>query len=494
VTFSAGSSQLHRNLALLLLLGFCGLGATNSFLLPPFQVPDERRHWLSAHHHLAKWITGSGRVCSTDVTLDRHFKLGIKFRPEAKLPSGIYSRVARLTPECEEQLLYPRSNVGSYPGVALSRLFVAREPHSGPESLFGFYLARLLQGFGIAGIVWRLLRLAEQGSPRPPGLLALGLLTLSPLFVQQSFGVTNDGVTIAFALLVCSWITFPERQTRIDQAGLLAFGAMAALTKPVLSIPLLPAIALGLYLEWVRRDPQPLHWRSFAREVARRWPFALGLVVISAMGVAFASAHLDLGVGRPAAQLAFVRENPGHLLGLVGAKLATYVRHPSVFLDNLGHMSAPVSARTLGCFGALAAIVGLAELALLGSQARGRAGRSRRSRGVYVGFAVLAFVAIAALAASTFAIGLRAYLVDSPVGGKRLYALQPRYFFPHGVLGIGIAMATLRTFVPGVPVAARDLRDGRGGPIAVRTAVGLAFAALLALAASLATDLLARYS
>ena len=41
------------------------------------------------------------------------------------------------------------------------------------------------------------------------------------------------------------------------------------------------------------------------------------------------------------------------------------------------------------------------------------------------------------LAASAFAIALRAYLVDSPIGAKRLYAMQPRYLFPHLVVGLG---------------------------------------------------------
>ena len=139
--FDAWVRTLNRRVGLLLLLGFPVLGVSYAFLMPPFQVPDERRHWLAAHYHLAELATGEGTVCSTDVGLERHFQIPIAFHPERKVPSGIFSAIDGIAPDCEEQLQEWRGNVFSYPGVMLTRLFVPREPTSGRQSLYGFYLA-----------------------------------------------------------------------------------------------------------------------------------------------------------------------------------------------------------------------------------------------------------------------------------------------------------------------------------------------------------------
>lgn len=501
VTPNSWMLELRRQLGLLFLLGFGALGIANAFLLPPFQVPDERRHWLAAHHHMAKLATGSGTVCSTDVALASHFEVGLEFRPEVKLPSGTFSRIAQLTPECEAKLLYTRGNVSSYPGVVLSRLFVPRQPESGRESLFGFYLSRLLHGFLVAAMIWRLWRLAGASSTGPPGLLVLFLLTLSPLFLQQTFGVTNDVVTIAFALAVCGWIVFPDRQTRLDETLVLVLGLVAALSKPMLSIPLLPAIALGLYLDRIRRDPEspaPL-LRSLSEAVARRWPFVLGMVVISVTGLVYVNTYIDLTKRRPGAQFEFVLENPWHALDVIASKFAAFFWHPSVFIDNLGYMSTRIGPGTLACFGALVAIVGFVELAGLGTRIhelrKGRP-RSQRIRHAYRPVAVLAIVAIASLAVGALAIGIRQYLVASPVGGRRLYGMHPRYLFPHLIVGLGLAMAMARTFLA-EPRSSAERRTGahrRTGRVVSAVVIGLAAATLLAFGVHLATDLMARYA
>jgi hypothetical protein len=506
VTPHSWMSKLHRNLGLLFLLGFIVIGVANAFLLPPFQVPDERRHWSAAHHHMARLVTGSGTVCSTDVALANHFKVGLEFRPEAKLPSGTFSRIAELVPECEGKLLYTRGNVSSYPGVVFSRLFVPREPESGQESLFGFYLSRLLHGFLVGLMIWRLRRLAgpsatDPPATGPPGLLLLFLLTLSPLFLQQSFGVTNDVVTIGFALAVCGWIVFPDRQTRFDEALVLCLGLLAAFTKPMLSIPLLPAIALGLYLDRIRGDPEspaPLV-RSLAEAFAKRWPFVLGLAVISAAGLAYVTTYVDLAKVRPAAQFEFILEHPWHSLDVIASKFTTFFWHPIVFIDNLGYMSTRIGSGTLASFSVLVAIVGFVELAGVGTRIydlrNGRA-RSQGVRRAYGPAAVLAIVAIASLAAGAFAIAIRQYLVASPVGGQRLYGMHPRYLFPHLVVGLGLAMAMARTFLaePRSPAELETKVERRAGGVAAAVVIGLAAATLLAFAVHLATDLMARYS
>jgi len=299
---------------------------------------------------------------------------------------------------------------------------------------------------------------------------------------------------------VCSWVVFPDRQTRLDEILLLCLGLVAALTKPVLSVPLLPAIALGLYLDRIRTaptEPAPAI-RSLAQAFAGRWVFAAGLVVISVTGLAFASTSLNPENPRPGAQLEFVLENPLHAPALILSKFVTFFWHPSVFIDNLGYGSTRIGAGTLACFGMLVAIVVFVELAGLGTQIdRLRKGRTHRGgvRRAWGPVAGVAIVAITCLVASAFAIGFRSYLVASPIGGNRLYAMQARYLFPCLIVGIGLAIAMTRTFLtdPGrSDVPTRAAR--RTERVAAAVVIGFAAATLLAFSAQLATDLLARYS
>jgi len=499
VTLNAWVGGLYRGVGLLLLLAFGALGVANTFLLPPFQVPDERRHWLAAHHHLAKLVTGSGTVCSTDVSIVRHFEVGLEFHPEVKLPEGIFSGLETLEPACQDQLLYTRGNVASYPGVVLSRLFVPREPTTGRQALFGFYLSRLLNGALVTLMLWRLWRLARADDRGPPLLLLLLVLALSPLFVQQAFGVTNDVVPLSFALAVCGWVAFPDRHTRWSEALVLSLGLVAALTKPMLSIPLLPAVAFGLYLERLRADPgnpQPL-FRSLAEAFEQHRPFLIGLVAVSLAGLVYVSSYIDLEKSRPAGQFAFVLEHPGHAMGVIVAKFRTFFWHPTVFIDNLGYMTTRIGDGTRACFAGLLAIVGVVELTLIGTQIRSAVGRPS-IRHAYKAVGLLALLVIGSLIVSAFAIGIRQYLVASPIGGKRLYGMQPRYLFPHWIVGLGLALALARTWLPAASSPLAIGADEPPAPLVLRVGgavvIGATVATLLAFGVQLATDLLARYS
>lgn len=496
--------SLQRKLGLLLLGAFAALGCAQAFLLPPFHVPDERRHWLAAHHRLARLLTGSGRVCSTDVALDRHFQTGIHFHPKQKLPPGIFAAVRGLEPACEEELLYPTGNALTYPGVLLSRLFVPREPDDGRQSLAGFYLARLLHGAIVALLLARLWWLAGARATGPPGLLALLLLSLSPLFVQQAFGVTNDVVTNAFALSLTTWLVFPERTTRLDRTALLLLGATAALSKPVMSVVVPPVLALGLLLRGLRESSAGGgSWRrALGAELSRSKLFGAALLAIALAGVAYAGLAGDLRYARgaidPARQLEVVRADPGRVLAMILERLWLFFGTPRSWIDHLAYAELRVSDATAAGFAGLALGVGLVEAIGLGRvfSRRARTGPAARVGGRALAAVVLAAaLVLAALVASMLGIGLRAYLTSTRVGGEVLYGLHPRYFFPHLVVALGVVMALARGLAPD------DLSDDAAARGAAPAARRLAEAAVLALfalqlarfASQLAIDLLARF-
>lgn len=486
-----GLRSAYRDVGLLLLLGFVVLGSAYAFLLPPFLVPDERAHWLAAHHHLAEWVTGSGRVCSTDVALDRHFQTGIKFKPKAKQPPGLFARVRKLEPECEEKLLYPTGNLLSYPGVLLSRLWVPREPSSGRQSLFAFYLSRLLHGLMIGLLLGRIWWLARTTSTGPPGLLALLLLSLSPLFVQQSFGVTIDAVTNAFALSLCLWLVFPEHLSRLDRAAFLLLGAISAPGKPVLAVVLLPAVALGLYLERVRNEPgAPLALvPALRQEVTRRRAFVLAVVAISLAGLVFAQSY-SLSSGRAARQLVFIEAEPWRAAGILLSNLWRLFAHPSFFLDYLGYLDTRLSTATLGSFALLALLVGAIEGLGIGAgvaRLARDAARRRALRPAWPRLGLLVALALASVVVSVVLIGLHAYLAFTGAGAARIGSLQPRYFLPHLIVSVAIVMALART----LPGPARDADAGAVPRLRLRR---LGYTALLGLFAAQVASFVVRVS
>ena len=140
------------------------------------------------------------------------------------------------------------------PGVLLVRALRPAEPENGEEALAGFLIARFLQGLLVATVLFRIAWLGR-AAVAPAGLLCLLAIGLSPLLVQQSFGVTSDTVVNAFALALAGWLALPDRLTRADHAAVAALGVVAMLTKPVLA-PVLPAALL------LRRGPDAASLRN----------------------------------------------------------------------------------------------------------------------------------------------------------------------------------------------------------------------------------------
>lgn len=456
--------------------GFGVLGTCVALLLPPFHLPDERRHWLSAHLRAAR-LLGAEEVCSHDVGLERHFRLKIHFQPEKRVPPGTYEAVADLEPQCVDRIGYRFSNAFSYPGVLLVR-WVFPEPANGNAALLRFRVSRLLGGILLLALLARFAQLAGRSRDAvPPGLLLLFVVPLSPLFAQQSFGVTSDVVVNGFALSLAGWLAFGKSMDRGDLVVCALLGLVAALTKPVL-VPVLPAaVVLGLWLE--ERGPpgvSPPLAATLFRAVRRRPVFVAAMVATVAAGLAYAAVNPATlyrgGTINGAAQLAFVQENPSRALGVIGTGILRVLLQPTSLLGPLGYLDTEITWPAQLAFGSVVVLVLVAELSRHWQ-------RARYSRTTLT----LAVLLVLCLAASIGAMAFNMYLIATAVGGDTLYGLQPRYLFPQLLVALGAVSGLLRG--RGVSKSPTPL-----GSVALPSALAVA---LLTLSVATSLDIVRRY-
>jgi len=485
--------QLHRQLTAWLAVAFVALGLLVAVLLPPFYVPDERGHWLAAQHRIS-----GGETCSFDVSLAEHFREGVRFQPEKKLPPDQFARIAELAPACETRRFYPYGNVFSYPGVLLVRALRPSEPGNGEEALTGFLIARFLQGLLVATVLFRIAWLGR-AVVAPAGLLCLLAIGLSPLLVQQSFGVTNDTVVNAFALALAGWLAFPDRLTRADHAAVAALGAVAMLTKPVLA-PVLPAVLLMRLTigAWLRGPPSAPAAGLVAEVRATRGScaMALGLTLLG-LGYLWATRHVgSAGGAEPTAeQLDFARNNPGIVWHALTGRIGAILGNPGLLAGPLGYIDTELSSLTRRGLAGLLALAAVIDGALLAA-AGFRLARAPDERAALYPWllvaACAALILLLALAASTLLLGFKMYLSVTPLGSEHLSGFQPRYLLPYLALGLG-ALLALGRGIAGAAPAARDAATGVLPRAGVGLGLGAAAVLLLVYTASLAADLLRRY-
>lgn len=485
--------QLHRHLTAWLTVAFVALGLVVAVLLPPFYVPDERSHWLAAQHRISR-----GETCSFDVSLAEHFREGVRFQPEKKLPADQFARIAELAPACEKGRFYRFGNVFSYPGVLLVRALRPSEPENGQEALAGFLIARFLQGLLVATVLFRIAWLGRAAGA-PAGLLCLLAIGLSPLLVQQSFGVTSDTVVNAFALALAGWLALPDRLTRADHAAVAALGVVAMLTKPVLA-PVLPAVlllrlALGAWLRGVPSAPAA-GLVAEVRATRGSCAMALGLTLLG-LGYMWATRHVGStgGTQQAAGQLDFALSNPGIVWHALTERIGAVFGNPGLLAEPLGYLDTELSSLTRRALAGLVALAAALDVALLTtallrlSGARDERMAARPWLLVATGAAVLLLLA---LAASAVLLGFKMYLIATPLGSEQLRGFQPRYLLPYLALGLGALLALGRGIAATAP-AAPDAETGALARIGIGLGLSAAAVLLLVYTASLAADLLRRY-
>lgn len=214
-----------------------GIGATAvmiAILVPPFQGPDENRHWQAAlkmYRARAEQETALYQLPNTLQALPPRWKGDVPF------DAGLLRTTSPMTVHRQREVQVGYANPLTYPIVGLVSLFFPHVTNHGQALLF-YYTCRLLPILFLMGLlVW---------AERQGWLSYTLLLVLSfPLFLQQIVVVTSDTLT-NWGSLATFFLFIAVRRHPTLRTHLLLWGVawVTTLAKPPTLLPLLPFVAL----------------------------------------------------------------------------------------------------------------------------------------------------------------------------------------------------------------------------------------------------------
>lgn len=414
-------------------MAFVGVALLLAFAMPPFQVPDEINHWATAVVRTEKalgQVKGQEEVCSTSLAFSKVVNAEpIRFQFEQKVTTGGIQKMREAQPRCEKDVIQYGSVLTYFP-VAVWSLFVSERNVNGESSVALFYLSRLGFGLLIAGLLFRLLAISGvELHERKLATLSIFAFALSPLFVQQSIGISADGVVNAFALSLAILMIAGHRLRRGDWIAAFALGVIAATSKPVIA-PLGVLVPILFYSQKERRNRKDLQW-AIALAVA-----VAGVSVLYFFKQ-FGFSKIDdpyqaLSGVSSRDQLQFVLAHPGVAIRALGTQVLR-VLSIDEWVGPLGWLDTGVHKLSFAIWKTL-------FLAALAIDFGGSLLRIRpaffRSREAWV----LALGSLAILS-SLFATVLALYLGFTPVGSGVVGGVQIRYFFPQIIVFLGLAHA-----------------------------------------------------
>jgi hypothetical protein len=122
------------------------------------------------------------------VYTDRFF-----FHPAEKMRPGLVAHIPEMGPDCHSHYI-PYGVTLTYASTVLGYAFYAGARTNMEEAARYFYFARVGTGLLTALLFAHVLLVFQRRGVATPGLLTLGVMFWSPLFVQQSFAITGDAV------------------------------------------------------------------------------------------------------------------------------------------------------------------------------------------------------------------------------------------------------------------------------------------------------------
>jgi hypothetical protein len=405
------------------LCAFVILGIQSTFSIPPFQIPDESRHWIGAvarTNSLTSFFGGSSKKPECSVEFGLIAKMAqdnLAFQPTNRIPTNTFGSLGETTKECKSSdLLY--GNLFTYPGVIVSKLILKAEDKRAFAALTGFYVSRIIHGLLVFVLFARLLTLAFRAKFMPIGVVLLAGLATSPLFVQQSFAVSGDPICFMLVLSLLSLIFFPSLVTRFDVGMAVMFAVVASHTKPPMALFALSAAVL-----------------MFFRGGATSYRVALYSIVLASV-LGSISVGLSYGASNPSShpdapsgismgqQIAFMIDNPRAAFQAINRATAAVlgidqVAHPLGWVDTF------LPARVLSTWHA---ILWLALILEVGGLLQVRwAVDSLKQWGNALSQSVIFLLGIYV---ATLATPLILYLAWTPVGAAGVDGMQSRYLFP----------------------------------------------------------------
>jgi uncharacterized membrane protein len=278
--------QVYRYLCGAVVFAFVVGGVALGLLFPPFQVADEDLHWLNAVDKVERTFNfirpHEFSDCKATTAVAYLFNVGpTKSNTTVKPSQNEFNRVGESNSACAKHTEIPSGTTIGYTGVLLARLLVKDELLSGQAALLCFYLSRLLQGLMIVTVLFRLGQNVWRAPSIVPGVLSVLTFALSPMFINQSFGVTYDTVTLALALSCINMILFWNRATVVDHTLCLYFMLAGAISKPVFYPFVLAVVGflfiVALFRRW--RDKLPLFApRAY---LCSPWPYLYCAVIVA---------------------------------------------------------------------------------------------------------------------------------------------------------------------------------------------------------------------
>jgi hypothetical protein len=446
--------SLWRSLYLILVIGVALMGVCLTFTIPLFLIPDENAHWIQGHSRVERLRRLSRTDCVPTVSLDEWFQLEpMRSHAERKMVRGKYERLNEVPMPCVKAW-DEYGDVLTYPGVIASKLLLWGQTTSSERQIQALIMTRLLQGAMVVLCLLRLAWLARRS--RPTGLLVVGAFVLSPLFAQQSFGVSSDGVGLCFGVSLVAVTLFWDRLSRLDLFLFLLFG-WGATAKPFILPCLLTAVTVGWWYARLRAG-EPAGLRAALRGFADAWkptsrPSVQTLLLWSAAFLTVTTIGLalfNLGtikVGKPGvdgtAQLAYLRANPSVLWSLFwNATPRWWVLHD--WTGQLGWLDVNFTEELFSEYRwAVALAFGLELIRLAATRARlpGKAAAppaSARWAVVPVGL-----VGLLSVFASWLLVVVVLYLRWTPVGKPEVQGFQIRYLFTAALFGIAVVIGAL---------------------------------------------------
>lgn len=420
-----------------LLMAFFTLGCLFTFFVPPFQVPDENAHWYAGYQRTEQLFNpfySPAEYCLYANSLPDHFETGrIAFHADQKINGTFYKSLGQVKRHCLHFIL-TYGYVGTYPGLVTARLIAQRENERPDRTFQVFLLSRLLQGLLVCGSLARLLYLLKQERIIVPGILTLSALMLSPLMIQQSFGLSADTIMIALCIYLITAVFAWRRLTVIDLVCLLYLAVSNGLTKP----PQIGVIPVALFAGWLIHHLNAKE-EAKSKDTAHLWS-SIGIFVATLVVSIWMTTQdhrppvhqvmgRDLDIGR---QLAHVMANPLQVCSLFHRTLMSYLDF-KLLSGPLGWLDTPIREWTRGYWREFLRISLYLDIAvgilLFCIPYQNRLSWPKRFLSMLSPLLVLAAAYISALL-----VILTLYITWTPVGADGVHGLQGRYFLPFLIL------------------------------------------------------------
>lgn len=425
----------------LLLAVFCLGGILQAVTQYPFQVPDERLHWLAAVERVNQ-VTPF-----VPTQRDRLFALPNAFesrrlhhRRELKNRPGTFDEALYV----KESSPDGKMNYGmvlSYPGAFVALLARRILPLS-PISVL--YLSRILSGLFVAAVLGWLLFIAvrEGGFWKRLWSVGIALLMLSPIAIQQSFGVSVDPLIFAFALFVVG-LLWKRAVGQTEMLVYFALSAVTVITKP----PLLAwTVPLGVWLAANSKFGKAPRGSSLPPSRTLFWlGTALTFLIVVIMSAWSVSVTVPLERANPALQLAHVLAHPvdGLVALLRGSRRV--LTTPGLLSNELGYLDFGSTRQALR-LQQIAQALALLLFAL--PWFLGWRSMHVRKRPWPRKIAAADLLLLIGSAVSILGIAFFLYLYWTAPYATSVEGMQIRYVLPHFILFAGIAGARLDAVLP----------------------------------------------